>query len=397
MRVLVTNASYWNTLAAVRSLGRRGYKVIVSGPRRASRLARHGVATWSRYCTRSLEYTDPGVDPERFAEDITEMLCSESIDVFCPIGIKEVMASLRYERELRPLAAIPFGPYATIARANNKADVLRLAEQIGIPIPRTREIQGMDGLESLDVADPIVVKTSVGAASQGVWMVHDPQAWPSILEAIRRKRENAGASSDLHLDTDRFVVQELIPGKVHDVCLLVEQGKVRASLTQERVRTVSLDGGAGHMNITTFEPVIADYASQLMKALDYHGPAQVEFIRDRRDGTYRLLEVNAKYWGTLALSVAAGVDFPFLSVQMALNRPFEDAFDYQRGLFYRWRFPGEVLSWARQRKQGASFRSLIARPPGPAKSDWRWDDPLPSLNQMLVTAWKLLTKSGEQG
>jgi len=389
VRILVTNSSYWNALAVVRALGRAGHSVFVAGPRSASRLARQGVATWSRYSAKKLYYTDPAHDAEQYASDIVEILQSESIDVLCPIGIKEVLATLRSEDTIRPLVAIPFGSYEAVSEANDKSHVMRAAAEAGVPTPQTEHVEGIEGLRALQVDSPTVVKTCIGAASQGVWMVPDPERWPQTLTQISEKLEKTEAAERLYLDAERFVVQELIPGRVHDVCLLADHGEVKALLTQERIKTVSLSGGAGLMNVTTREPEIAEYARRLVRHLQYHGLAQVEFIRDSRDGSYRLLEINAKYWGTLALSVAAGIDFPGLAVQLAIGRPVPESFDYRVPLTYRWRFPGEVIAWFKQRKEGASLRSILAPPPGPVRSDWRWSDPLPSVHQVLTTAWKL--------
>lgn len=392
MRILVTNSSYWNTLAAVRSLGRAGHSVFVAGPRRSSLLARQGVATWSRYCRKRLFYTDPAVDGEAYVADIARLLRDERIDVVCPIGIKEVLATLKAEHTIRLLAAIPFGSFEIVSEANDKSHVMHAAAEVAVPTPTTTHIDGIEGLRALQVDSPIVVKTCIGAASQGVWMVSDPGNWPQTLARISEKLEKTEAAAKLYLDTDRFIVQELIPGRVHDVCLLADHGEVRALLTQERIKTASLSGGAGHMNITTHEPEIAEYARRLMQRLQYHGLAQIEFIQDSRDGSYKLLEINAKYWGTLALSIAAGIDFPNLSVQLALGNPVDECFTYDVGLAYRWRFPGEVLAWARDRKQGASLRSLFVSPVKTTHTDWRWSDPLPSVNQLLSTVWKLVRR-----
>ncbi len=395
MRVLVTNASYWNCLAAVRSLGQHGMQVVVAGPKRDSIVERQGVATWSRFCSKRDLYTDPLQDIERYAEDIAMILRKERIDVFCPIGIKEVLSTLRFEDELRPLAPIPFGSLDVVSRANDKALAMRAAKAADVPFPETLEIDDIDQLISTSIELPLVVKTRVGAASQGVWFVRTPAQWEDILARIASKRAASKDETKLFFDADQFIVQEHIPGRVHDVCLLADHGRVRALLTQKRLKTASLEGGAGHMNITTDEPVLADYARRLVSELNYHGPAQLEFIQDERDGSFNLLEINAKFWGTLALSIAAGIDFPHLATQLALGTPFDDCLTYEVGLTYRWRFPGEVVSWARQRRQGVTLRSIFAPTPGPVRTDWQWNDPLPSLNQIMNTAWRLVRTNGD--
>jgi len=390
VRVLVTNASYWNALAAVRALAQEGAEVFVAGPKKTSWVTRQGVAFWSRYCKGRFYYTDPTVSVARFVEDIAAILKRQNIDVLCPIGLREVMAVLKFEEKLRPLAAIPFGSFESVARANDKAAVIEVAKAVSVPVPKTIEICEMGKLPPEGFGPPAVVKTCVGAASQGVWYVTQASDWGKIKIAIERMRRTCREDSKLFLDPNRLLIQEFIPGSVHDVCVLAEHGNIRALVTQKRLKTSSLKGGAGLMNVTTDVPQLRDYAARLIKELNYHGVAQLEFKHDSRDGQYKLLEINAKFWGTLALSIAAGVNFPHLAALMALGHlPPEDHYDYEVGLIYRWRFPGEVLSWARERRQGAKFTSLFSSPPGKCMTDWRWNDPLPSLHQLLSTVWKL--------
>jgi carbamoylphosphate synthase large subunit len=54
----------------------------------------------------------------------------------------------------------------------------------------------------------------------------------------------------------------------------------------------------------------------LLKALKWHGVAMVEF-RLRPDGTPVFLEVNGRFWTSLALAVHAGADFPVLLAKLA--------------------------------------------------------------------------------
>jgi len=389
MRVLVTNASYWNALAAVRALAKSGAKVFVAGPWRRSFVGRQGVAFWSRYCSGRSYYTDPAASADRFAADIASVLKRKKIDVLLPVGIKEVMAVLRFEDMLRPLTAIPFGSFETVARANNKETAVRTAEAVSVPVPHTAIVEKVSELPSLGVKLPLVVKTCVGAASQGVWYVTQPSDWEKIKVEIEKLRTFHPEESTLFFNPHRLLIQEYVPGDVHDVCVLADHGRVRAMVTQKRLKTASLKGGGGLMNVTTNVPQLEKYARRLIEELEYHGVAQLEFKHDPRDGQYKLLEINAKFWGTLALSIAAGVNFPYLAALMALGRPFKDSFDYQVGLIYRWRFPGEVLSWAREWSQGAKFSSLWSSPPGEVMTDWRWSDPLPSVHQVLTTIWKL--------
>ena len=53
-------------------------------------------------------------------------------------------------------------------------------------------------------------------------------------------------------------------------------------------------------------------SQRFLKAVDYHGLAELECKRDPRDGPAKLLDVNARTWGYHSIGTAAGVDFPYL-------------------------------------------------------------------------------------
>jgi protein-tyrosine-phosphatase len=61
-------------------------------------------------------------------------------------------------------------------------------------------------------------------------------------------------------------------------------------------------------------------AERLLTALKWHGVAMVEFKMDDR-GQYWLMEINPRLWGSLALSIDAGIDFPSGLLQIACGQP----------------------------------------------------------------------------
>jgi predicted ATP-grasp superfamily ATP-dependent carboligase len=75
-----------------------------------------------------------------------------------------------------------------------------------------------------------------------------------------------------------------------------------------RIREYPITGGASTAAESFYDPALRDLRLTLLRALNWHGVAMVEFKKDQRDGTHKL--INAKFWGSLDLAIAAGVDFP---------------------------------------------------------------------------------------
>jgi threonine dehydrogenase-like Zn-dependent dehydrogenase len=78
--VLVTDAENKNALAAVRSLGTHGARVIVGSTRK--RLAR---GFYSRYAAARVTYPSPESEAD-FVDAVLEIVDSHGVDVVLPIG-----------------------------------------------------------------------------------------------------------------------------------------------------------------------------------------------------------------------------------------------------------------------------------------------------------------------
>src|SRR6202000_289676 len=93
---------------------------------------------------------------------------------------------------------------------------------------------------------------------------------------------------------------------------LGRRGRVVAYFMHRRLHEVPPSGGPSAMAMSWRDPRLMDLGERFFAATEWHGPAMVEFKRARRDGQYYLIEVNPKFWGSLDLSIASGVDFPLL-------------------------------------------------------------------------------------
>jgi predicted ATP-grasp superfamily ATP-dependent carboligase len=147
-------------------------------------------------------------------------------------------------------------------------------------------------------------------------------------------------------------------------------------------------GGFGIHNETTDEPELREQAIALLRSLNWHGPALLEFRVDPETGAAHFIELNARYWGTLDLAIQAGIDFPTLACRMAVEGDVEPAFDYEVGLRYRWRIPHGLRQVVGGPARAAAFRELFL-PRARTCSDVEWSDPLPLLVKMLRAAGTL--------
>ena len=90
---------------------------------------------------------------------------------------------------------------------------------------------------------------------------------------------------------------------------LCHEGRILVALQHQRLHEPLQGGGAAHRRTVRSEH-LEQAAARLLSALRYTGVAMIEFRADAEAGAWTLIEINGRFWGSLPLSVAAGVDFP---------------------------------------------------------------------------------------
>jgi predicted ATP-grasp superfamily ATP-dependent carboligase len=190
------------------------------------------------------------------------------------------------------------------------------------------------------------------------------------------------------------IVQEFVEGRGVGYFALMRHGELRAEFAHRRLRDVRPTGSGSSLRISTApDPHLREAALAMLTALRWHGVAMVEF-RQRDDGTPVFLEINGRFWNSLALAVYAGADFPAWIAEMADAGDVASAPSYQIGVRCRWllgdvRHLIEVFRGAPEGFPGrfpgrlATLASFL-RPVGGTKHDnFTWRDPLPELGEWL--------------
>jgi carbamoylphosphate synthase large subunit len=256
------------------------------------------------------------------------------IDAVLPTG-QAVMAVARAKSILSTYCKVLVEDYEKMIRFHDKSQTLAIVQALVIPHPRTFLPETPDEAESYaqKTGYPVVVKSRQGEGSQGVWYARDPME----LAAIYKKNFSSLGSANDALTGDACpILQEYIPGEVHDVAVFSIQGRMKLGLTQKRLLMSPSAGGPGIVNVTTANSELLDHARKISEFVKWNGVMQVEFKIDDRDGQPRLIEVNPRFWGTTWLTVCAGLNYPHYLVFQAFNQPVDFPKNYPVGLYGRW-------------------------------------------------------------
>jgi predicted ATP-grasp superfamily ATP-dependent carboligase len=307
-------------------------------------------------------------------------LAELDIDVLLPLFFESNTALVPRQDRLAGMAAFLLPSPESFAIANDKLLTVRHCDGVGIPCPTTVAPEGDADLRAAaaEISYPAVVKARTGAGVDvNLRYANGPD------ELLRCCEELVAAGK-------RVLIQEYVPGYVRDACAVASNGETYQVLTQVRKLMYPVYGGVGAVNVTTRDPELAELARTLLASLRWSGPAMIEFKRDPRDGRYKLIELNPKFWGTLDLSLKVGIDFPGLAVDLALGRTVERDRPYPEGVRYVFLFERGVLAYLQMLRE-RGLRGV--RDPQPYRRtfcDLDPFDPLPDLARVWNTIGILL-------
>jgi predicted ATP-grasp superfamily ATP-dependent carboligase len=282
----------WAGLSFARSLGRRGVPVtgITMHP--------HEFGTRSRYLQ---DVSRARGGDEAVLKALRANAQGEVKPVLLPERDDHVELVLRHWDEVSELYELPLPDDPDAARRlRHKATLPQEAERAGVDAPRTVEADSIETLRSLDLRPPFLLKPVegqhfAGSFGEKVLVAHTAD---ELLAQWKRARERG-------FDT---VVQELVPDSEDGIwslfAYLGRSGRPLATATGVKVRQGPLHFGTSAVFRTTPQPRVRELGLRLLESAGYRGFAQVEFAHDRRDGDFKLLEVNTRVpmWAGVAMT-----------------------------------------------------------------------------------------------
>jgi predicted ATP-grasp superfamily ATP-dependent carboligase len=329
-KVLVLDSQMRNSLAIIRSLGKRGFYVD------AGEETRFATGFFSRYCADHIVYPSPTKNPEEFTAYLLNTVKSRDYDVIFPVTDATVIPILKQKDEFSEHTIVPFADYQTVVKAIDKSQTLRIAMENNIPCPKTYFTGCYDDLEkTLDGVDPeypVVVKPETGFGARGVFLCNSAN---DLLERCRYVQDRYG----------QFIVQEYIPkgDEIGVYTLFDHNSRCCALSVQKRLRSYPASGGPSTLRETIKDERAVKLANKLLTAMGWSGVAMAEFRVDPRDSTPKLMEVNPRFWGSLQLSILSGVDFPHLLYKLVTDGHLDSDLKYDVGVRCRWLLPGDIL------------------------------------------------------
>jgi predicted ATP-grasp superfamily ATP-dependent carboligase len=379
---LVTDSSLRTALYTIRSLGRRGVRITAAeraGP------ANQDLGGLSRYVTRRVVVPDNHAQPEAFVDAILDL--APGHDVLMPIGMHSIGPVAQRAAEFSGIR-MALAPWSTIACADNTRALLHTAAELGMPQPRRfllRDYTSPGAREAIPL--PVIVKTGIEAGLAPSQRYAVARTHPELEAAVARMR----------LVTDDPIIQELIRGDGIGVEALFDfEHRPVAIFCHRRLREYPLSGGPSTYCESIRHPVAEELALGLLRHLRWVGLAMVEFKVDRVSGAPMLMEINPRPWGSMALPIAAGVDFPWLAYRLARDGAVHPSLAFPDGVRLRF-LVNDIQAAVAQVRAGAGLRPLASlADPRVHEGILSLADPRPSA-AYLRKAWRAIVRGAADG
>jgi D-aspartate ligase len=283
-----------------------------------------------------------------------------------------------YREKLSPYFELYLPERAAVEASLDKLAQYRVAEEIGVPYPRTYS-NGDHGRLMADLASgravpPLFLKARV------------PLSDHSLARFRRMKLRDAAEASRQVAEAERlgvpFVVQEIIPGGDDQLYTLGstmnERGELVSFFTGRKLRQMPPGFGICRVGESLPVPKVAELGRRLLAALGFHGISQVEFKYDARDGQFKLMEVNPRTWSWVGLPIELGADLPWAMYREATGHslPAQRNVPSQRWL---WISLSHDLERSLQHRDGWPLAHLAAGYERVVEAFYAADDPAPGI------------------
>ncbi len=287
-------------LSNIRSLGEAGIPVFVVDKTDC-------IARYSKYCMKFFRCPDYMLD--EFADFLIELAISQNIKdwILIPSNDHAVYTISKNKARLEEYFKVLTPVLDLLNKIYDKVKLIEIARQQNVPIPITQLFKSENEALKEGLKFPVVIKGRNGL---------------SFYKAIGKKALVAYNENDLikqlvfvrnKYQIDKTFTQELIPfngsNKPISFTALCENGEVKAHWTGIKIREHPIQLGTATFTKSLYNTTCHQQSITLLKALNFTGVCEVEYLRDPHTGEYKLLEINPRTWLWVGLAKACGVDY----------------------------------------------------------------------------------------
>ena len=261
-----------------------------------------------------------GSDPE-FIPTLLSICEKERVDVILPQVTAELLKLSENKKEFENVGVgIAVSQHKAIKTANNKMELLKISERIGVPTPRYFVVRKWDDLikAAEKIGYPFVIKPPEGSGMRGFRVVYRNLNAKEDFFKNKPDSSKIGINNLYEVIGNEFpdlIVMEYLPGDEFTVDVLSLRDKVYVVIPRRRIKIRS---GITFIGLTEKRDDIIRYVKKLTKNIGLEYAHGFQFKLDS-NGIPKILESNPRIQGTMVLSTFARANVIYGAVKMSLD------------------------------------------------------------------------------
>lgn len=354
-KVLVLDGNEFSTLAIIRSLGRQKLNITVGSELDTVQ----PISKYSKFASELYLYPDPLKHANDFIEHIIQFLSQNTFDLVIPVTEKTSLLLAKHKSKIEQFTRLAIPDVETLELVSNKSQTFTIAKKENVPIPHSIDVDNIDELNRIvnTLKYPIVIKPSRSVSESN----SDTRTKLVVQYAFNEQELLKKCQAILRYTP--VILQAYFRGDGVGVEVLANHGEIILSFQHLRLHEMPLTGGGSCLRKSVpVNPQLLEYATRLIKHLNWHGVAMLEFKHNSETQQSCLMEINGRFWGSLPLAVDSGADFPYqlyrllvlndvsirtTAIQIGrLNRKLKDDFYWLLVVLFR-RDNNPLIVWAK--------------------------------------------------
>jgi D-aspartate ligase len=324
--ILLGNASYYGTLAAVRSLGRAGVKVVTADPSRICR------SRYSRYLSQHLS-CPAFEESSAWAEWLLRKARTGQRQAIYATSDAVSFALARYRNELSADFELYQPGLDTVMSILDKGLLMQNAQAIGIETPPTWFPQ--NGAEAAKIAKDaggtVLIKPRSQLAqrtkTKGTVVESRGGEVQSIFDSYMKDQStHSEFAKQYPAIMTPPLIQQYYPQAVENVYSLSGfREKIGGGVIMRASRKILQQPRSIGIGLcfepTLVDPLLADQTKRLCERIGYYGVFELEFIV--AEGKAILIDFNGRFYHQIAFDIARGMELPALAYAAATRNQAE--------------------------------------------------------------------------
>jgi len=211
-------------------------------------------------------------------------------------------------------------------KAFDKQKTMEICMKYDIPCPKTYfNCKTVEDVINKKLEYPIIIKPRSGYGAIGFKKFDTEEKLKRYLQKNPKGIEN-------------LVIQEYIPQTdiQYEVAMFLDYKKqIKSAMVFEKNRWFPIHGGSSTLNTSVKDEEIVSNCSILLKQIGWIGCADIDLIRDPRDGIAKIMEINPRMSGSAKIVILSGVNLSLQLLQMARGENVTEYKTYKEGIRLR--------------------------------------------------------------